>query len=79
MSLTENVISIIEKNIEKKVKVSADSVLTEDLEIDSFGRLMIVNALEDEYGVTISDEDISGLETVADIVHKLAKYLDTRK
>lgn len=39
--------------------------------IDSFGRLMIVNAIEDAFSITIDDESIAGIRTAAIIVDKL--------
>jgi acyl carrier protein len=75
MNLTEKVISIIEKNLEKKVDVKPESKLIDDLGIDSFERLMIVNAVEDEFNISIVEEDLSKIITVSDIVISLEQNL----
>ena len=41
--------------------------LQEDLEADSADVLNLVVAIEDRYGVTISEEDVAGLRTVEDL------------
>lgn len=57
----------------------ADVVLTasfkEDLEADSLDLFEIVMALEDEFGVAISNEDVEGIKTVGDAV----AYIEARK
>ncbi len=76
MTIEEQVISIIEKNIENKVPVKIDSNLIDDLGIDSFGRLMIVNAIEDEYNVSITQDDLNNIKTVSDIISSLEKVIN---
>ncbi len=71
MSLEEKVISIISKNIEKKLTVSLEKELISDLGVDSVSMLMITYAMEDEFGITIDDEDFKDIVTVKDIVAKL--------
>lgn len=48
--------------------------LQEDLEADSADVLNLVVAIEDRYGVTISEEDVAGLRTVDDL-YRLALRL----
>ncbi|MEG0013451.1 MAG: acyl carrier protein [Cellulosilyticaceae bacterium] len=58
---------------------AAQVVLTasfkEDLEADSLDLFEIVMALEDEFGVAISNEDVESIKTVGDAV----KYIEDRK
>ena len=75
MELEQKVMDLIRSNIEKKYAVTLESDLLQDLEVDSFGTIMIVNAIEDEFGITVEEADIKGLVTVADIVGLLkTKY-----
>lgn len=76
MNLEEKIISIIEANLETPAKITRESKLIEDLNIDSFSMIMIVNECEDEFSVTIDESDFMELRTVSDIIFKLKeKYL----
>jgi acyl carrier protein len=75
MELEQKVMDLIRSNIEKKYAVTLESDLRKDLEVDSFGTIMIVNAIEDEFNITVEEADIKGLVTVSDIVKLLkTKY-----
>jgi len=70
------VIDVIRANIENKYEIHLQSDLRTDLEVDSFGAIMIFNDLEETFGIEIKDADIKSIMKVADIVHLLAtKYL----
>lgn len=71
MDIEAKVFSIIENNIEKKQEIALNSKLIEDLGIDSFGMLMVITALEEEFLITIKEEDFAKIKTVSDIVLKL--------
>jgi acyl carrier protein len=76
MDLEITVIDLIKANIEKKYAVSLESDLRTDLEVDSFGTIMIVNAIEDEFDIEVEQADIPMLVRVSDIVSLLRdKYL----
>jgi len=76
--LEEKVIAVIQANIENKCEVHLQSDLRTDLEVDSFGAIMIFNDLEDTFGIEIKDADVKSIAKVADIVHLLAtKYLQS--
>ena len=53
-------------------KVTPDARLAEDLEADSLAAVELSMALEEAFGVSISDEDLPTLKTVGDVV----KYLE---
>ena len=55
-------------------QASPDARLQEDLEADSADVLNLVVALEDRYGIAVSEEDVAGLRTVDDL-HRLASRL----
>ncbi|MFC1806872.1 acyl carrier protein [Candidatus Omnitrophota bacterium] len=74
MTLEERVIKIIEENLEEKAKVTADIDLRNELGLDSFAMVIIVNALEDEFGINIEDQHYRGIKNVKDIVKALKEY-----
>ncbi|MEJ5256770.1 MAG: acyl carrier protein [Fervidobacterium sp.] len=48
--------------------VALEKSLTEDLGADSLDIVDLVMAFEDEFGVKISDQDLSKIKTVKDVV-----------
>lgn len=54
-------------------KISADTNIATDLGADSLDLVEILMSLEDEFKVSIPDDAIPGIKTVAD----LCKYIDT--
>ena len=56
-------------------KVTMEARLAEDLDADSLAAVELSMALEEEFGVTISDEDLPEMKTVGDLV----KYLEAHK
>lgn len=59
--LLANQLNIAEEN------VTADSRLVEDLGADSLDMVEMLMTLEDQFGVTISDEEALQIKTVADV------------
>jgi acyl carrier protein len=49
-------------------KVTPEARFIEDLEADSLGMVELLQAMEDEFGLTIPDEDAEKLITVKDAV-----------
>ncbi len=67
MQLEERVINVILNNSEDIDKIFIESDLREDLGIDSFGTIMIVNGIEEEFNITINDDYIEKINSVKDI------------
>lgn len=57
-------------------KVSADSKFVDDLQADSLDIYQIIMALEEQYNITISDEDAETIVTVGDVAEKLENALN---
>ncbi len=48
-------------------KVTADAKIVDDLGADSLDVVELLSRLEDEYNVTIPEEDVENLSTVSDV------------
>ncbi len=55
-------------------KVTREAKLAEDLEADSLAAVELSMALEEEFGITIADEDLAALKTVGDIMDYLTAH-----
>ncbi len=80
--MTESeVFSKVKNLVVEKLRVNPDKVTMEasfrkDLGADSLDTYDLVYALEEETGVTISDDEANGFETVGDAVKYLMKELN---
>lgn len=71
MTLEQRVIKTLKDNLEKSSEINVESRLLEDLMVDSLDRMMLLAGLEDEFSITIAEEDFAEVVTVKDIVMKL--------
>lgn len=67
MSLQEQVLEVITKNMGCKIHSTADTL--DSLGVDSLDRVEIVMDLEDEFSIEVSDEEMANLVTVADLIN----------
>jgi acyl carrier protein len=75
MNLNDKILDIVRANTSANGEITLASDLRKQLHLDSFGTLMIINAIEDSFGITVEDADFSRVITVADIVTLLqSKY-----
>lgn len=69
----ENVRDIIVNTLSCEAdQITPETNLYEDLEADSLEAVELSMALEEEFGVTIADEELPNMKTVGDLV----KYLE---
>ena len=61
------------KGFKEELKINDDSKIIEDLGADSLDMVEMLMTLEDEYGISISDEDAVNLKTVSDIMKYIEK------
>ncbi len=54
-------------------QVTMESNIIEDLHADSLSVMQVIMGLEDEFGISVQDDDVKGLLRVKDIV----AYLET--
>jgi acyl carrier protein len=70
----EKVAAIVAEQLGKSVEdVKPESAIAEDLGADSLDVVDLVMAIEEEFDISIPDENVERLRTVEDIV----KYLNT--
>ncbi|MBN1699336.1 MAG: acyl carrier protein [Spirochaetales bacterium] len=74
MNIEEKVLDIVNENNEKNVEITIDTDLKEEAGFDSFGYLMILNALEDEYSIHIDETQFKNLRTVSHIAGALRAH-----
>lgn len=68
MELSSRILSIISQNADCGKTVRPDDRIVEDLGIDSLDKLMIIHDLEDEFSITIDDDELKGIKVVSDII-----------
>lgn len=74
--MENKVINLIAETLDiDKSKISIDTNLVEDLDVESLDLVDLVGAFEEKFGVEIQDKDIKGLQTVDDIV----KYIESHQ
>lgn len=72
--MTEKLKEIFESCTKTKIpEISESSSLTADLGLNSFELFDIVCAIEDEFGVSMSDRDLMKMVTVGDLIRFIEK------
>ena len=65
----ENVKTLIAKQLKAApATITAETRLIEDLKADSANVMVMIMDLEDNYGITVEDDQILKLKTVGDVV-----------
>ncbi len=75
MNLFDEVQKILAKQlrIADVARIKPESAIQKDLGADSLDILQLLMKIEDNYGIVIPDEELSGLVTVQDVVVFLEK------
>ena len=60
--------------IPQDVAITGDSLLVEDLAIDSLDLVGIFLKIQDHFDVAINDDDVPSLRRVADLAHYVAEH-----
>ena len=69
MGTVERVIAVVSDKLDVPAdEISADSRFVDDLNADSLDQVELIMALEDEYDLTLPDEDAQKLMTINDTV-----------
>ena len=74
MSTFDKVSKLIAEQLGKDVsEIKEDKDLVKDLGADSLDAVELIMAIEEEFGISISDEEGSSVKTVKDIVNLIEK------
>ncbi len=74
METLDKVKQLIAEHLNKPVEeITEDKEIVKDLGADSLDIVEMLMSLEDEFGVTVSDEDAVNIKTVGDIVKTIEK------
>jgi len=76
MELFNKITEIISRNIDWPDEISPEDRLKEDLEVDSLDVILIINEIEDEFNITVEQDEVRCLGSVQDIIDKLRQKLD---
>ena len=72
--MQEKIIALIADKLNKKVEsISLNSRLVEDLGADSLDIVEMIMAFEDEFGISLPDEDVENMKTVKDVIDYISK------
>ena len=67
--MEQKIKALIAEKLNKKVEnINNESRLVEDLGADSLDVVELVMAFEDEFGISLPDEDVAKLKTIQDII-----------
>ena len=74
--ISEKVVDMLASQLNlEKAKLVPDARLIEDLGADSLDMVEMLMLVEEEFGISIPDDDAMNLKTVEDIV----KYIEAKK
>lgn len=72
--MEQKIVELIADKLSKKVdQINMESRLVEDLGADSLDVVELIMAFEDEFNVSLPDEDIKSMKTVGDIIAYINK------
>ena len=72
--VTDYLVNASEKDL-KPEDVTLKTLLREDLDLDSMQSVTMIMELEDEYGISIDNDELAELNTVDDLVNVIQKKL----
>jgi acyl carrier protein len=75
-NLTNEICAAIAKQLRKPVaEVTVDKKLKEDLNADSLDLVELMMNLEEQYHITIADDDLVKMQTIGDVVNYITKVM----
>jgi acyl carrier protein len=74
--MLEKIRAMLAETLNKSIdEVTAESKIVEDLGADSLDVVELLSCLEDEYNVTIPDDEVEKLVTVGDVANEIEKLI----
>ena len=72
--MQEKIIKLVAEKLNKKVEdIKLDSKLVEDLGADSLDVVELIMSFEDEFGVSLPDEEVEKMKTIKDVITYIEK------
>lgn len=75
--MEEKIIELLLEMVEdKSVEIDEQTSIMEDLNLGSMEFFNVLNSIEDEFGITIEDDEIDEIETVQDLLQVVLNKCD---
>ena len=72
--MQEKIIKLVAEKLNKKVEdIKLNSRLVEDLGADSLDVVELIMTFEDEFGVSLPDEEVEKMKTIKDVITYIEK------
>lgn len=79
MTTLDKVRKMLAEQLNKPIeKVQAESRFVEDLSVDSLDMIEMLMALEDEFAISVPNDQVDNMKTVGDIVAFIEKAVDKK-
>lgn len=75
MELASKILSIISQDANCGKAIRPEDRIVEDLKVDSLDKLMIIHDIEDEFNITVEDDELSHLRVVQDIIDAVGRKI----
>ncbi len=76
MSITDKIKKIISDNIDTDFTIEDSTDLRKEIDIDSFDVLIIMNAIDDEFSISLEEDDFQQVKTPLEIASLLKEKYD---
>ncbi len=74
MSMSEKIKDLIAQQLNKSIdEITDEKEIVKDLGADSLDVVEMLMTMEEEFGVTVPEEDVANVKTVKDIIDLLSK------
>jgi len=84
--MTDNLMAVVVKHflneLEEHIKpenITLESNLRDDLGLDSLQAVSIIMNIEDEFDISVSEDELTNVQTVGDVVGILRKKLEEKE
>ncbi len=71
----EKIVAVVAETMDVDPDTLDEDTTFESLEADSLDRIEMVTAMEDEFEVTVDDDDLEAIETVGDAADAIVRVL----
>lgn len=75
MDTLQTVIQLVGEHFETQTDEITSETQFSVLDADSLDLVDLINEIEGEFGISVEDEDVDGISTVADVVRLVEEYL----